>query len=153
MVANDIVNRPSVLSISWGAAELQKSSSLLLWTRTGIATMHELFQAAAVRHNRVLAATGDRGSQGRITDLRAHVLYPHRFRRSLHAAAPRLAMLQTFPPTSKPGSDPAAAEARCSVCLCGNGRASPSSRSAPSTMERSCAACPTLPAMLRPAAS
>lgn len=74
-VVNDVVNNPSVISISWGAPELQASHTLL-WTRAGIETMHELFQAAACLGITVLAASGDRGTQCNITDLRAHVLYP-----------------------------------------------------------------------------
>jgi hypothetical protein len=72
---HDPVNRPSVLSISWGWAEL-RSISGLTWTQAAIDVVNATFQEAAALGVTVLAASGDSGSDCQIGDRRAHVLYP-----------------------------------------------------------------------------
>jgi len=51
----DSINKPSVISISWGAPEV-------LWTRTGMMAMNRAFQAASALGITVFAASGDNGS-------------------------------------------------------------------------------------------
>jgi subtilase family serine protease len=75
MAVHDSVNRPSILSISWGAPELQ-SSNTLIWTRSGMNAIHELLLDAQCLGVTVLAASGDLGSWCGVSDLRAHVLFP-----------------------------------------------------------------------------
>ena len=72
---HDSDNHPSILSISWGAAELQQSNTLI-WTHSGMQAMHELLQDAARLGVTVLAASGDFGTWCKIDDLQAHVLFP-----------------------------------------------------------------------------
>jgi kumamolisin len=66
---------PSVLSISWGGAELQATDTLS-WSRAGLKILHEHFNEAALLGVTVLAASGDTGTQCGISDGDAHVLYP-----------------------------------------------------------------------------
>jgi kumamolisin len=72
---HDTTYNPSVISISWGAGELQRCDSLA-WTKSGMDAMKALFAFAALKHKTVLAATGDDGSDCRVLDRRAHVTYP-----------------------------------------------------------------------------
>jgi kumamolisin len=65
----DTVNRPSVISISWGNAEVN-------WTAQGIQTMDQAFQAAATVGVTVCCASGDDGSRDRVDDSRAHADFP-----------------------------------------------------------------------------
>ena len=53
--AHDATNRPSVISISWGAAESQ-------WTQQAMQAMDQAFQAAATMGVAVCVASGDSGS-------------------------------------------------------------------------------------------
>jgi kumamolisin len=66
---HDRVNRPSVISISWGAAEAA-------WTRQSMHTLDELFRAACVMGITVCCATGDRGSSDGIPGRMAHASFP-----------------------------------------------------------------------------
>jgi kumamolisin len=65
----DAVNRPSVLSISWGNAEIY-------WTPQAMQAMDQAFQAAAAVGMTVCCASGDDGSRNRVDDGRAHVDFP-----------------------------------------------------------------------------
>jgi kumamolisin len=67
--AFDDVNRPAVLSISWGNAEAN-------WTPQGIQAMDQAFQAAAAVGMTVCCASGDDGSRDGVGDGRAHVDFP-----------------------------------------------------------------------------
>jgi kumamolisin len=66
---DDTVNRPSVLSISWGSSEDG-------WTAAGRTTMSNAFTDAAALGITVLAAAGDWGSDSQVGDGKAHVIYP-----------------------------------------------------------------------------
>jgi kumamolisin len=72
---HDTVNRPSVLSISWGWPENQTAGALT-WTSAAISAVGVTFQEAAALGVTVLAASGDTGSDCGIGDGHAHVLYP-----------------------------------------------------------------------------
>lgn len=67
--AQDTVNNPGVLSISWGLAED-------LWTTAGLQGMDNAFIDAAMAGITVLAAAGDNGSNDRVYDGHAHCDYP-----------------------------------------------------------------------------
>lgn len=66
---HDKINQPSVLSISWGAAE--KS-----WTQQSMKAYDSVFQAAAVLGITVCAAAGDAGSADGEIDGLVHVDFP-----------------------------------------------------------------------------
>jgi kumamolisin len=66
----DTTNRPSVLSISWGAPEDAA------WTQAGLNGLSSAFEAAAMAGVTVLAASGDAGSDDRVGDGAAHCDYP-----------------------------------------------------------------------------
>jgi kumamolisin len=66
---HDNVNKPSVISISWGQAESA-------WTQQALQNMDQAFQAAAALGITVCAAAGDRGSNDGVGDGLAHVDYP-----------------------------------------------------------------------------
>lgn len=68
-------NRPTVISISWGAPELGSSNSLT-WSRNGMDAMSEYFVDAACLGVTVLAAAGNHGSDCKVGDGLAHVNYP-----------------------------------------------------------------------------
>jgi kumamolisin len=67
--------KPTVISISWGAAELH-SAETLTWSADGIDDIKATFEEAAALHITVLASSGNRGSSGNFPDRRAHVAYP-----------------------------------------------------------------------------
>ena len=67
--ANDGINNPSVISISWGAPEVY-------WTAASMAAMNAAFQAATVMGVTVLAASGDNGSTDGLTDGLQHADFP-----------------------------------------------------------------------------
>lgn len=67
--------QPAVISISWGMAELQSANGFD-WTEGAMLTLGRLFQGAGCLGITVLASAGDTGSWCKISDLRAHVLYP-----------------------------------------------------------------------------
>ena len=66
---HDTVNRPSVISISWGGAESR-------WTGQAMQAMDQAFQDAARVGLTVLCAAGDNGSGDGVTDGLAHVDFP-----------------------------------------------------------------------------
>ena len=72
---HDAVNKPSVISISWGWAELEQALGLL-WSPAAIDAVSDAISEAAVMGVTVLAASGDDGSRCQISDGKAHVLYP-----------------------------------------------------------------------------
>jgi kumamolisin len=65
----DTVNKPSVVSISWGKAELY-------WTAQSMQTMDQVFQSAAALGVTVCVATGDDGTSDGVGDGNAHVDFP-----------------------------------------------------------------------------
>jgi hypothetical protein len=71
----DATNKPTVLSISWGWAELQAILGLT-WSQAAINAVSATFQEAMMLGVTVLAASGDSGSDCQIGDGKAHVLYP-----------------------------------------------------------------------------
>jgi len=72
---HDVHNNPLIMSISWGAAELETSNTLT-WTENGMEAMKDQFLDARYIDMTVLAACGDHGSDCRVGNGRAHVPYP-----------------------------------------------------------------------------
>jgi kumamolisin len=68
---HDDVNKPSVLSVSWGYPEGQ-----LIWSAAAIQAVNEAFQAAAAMGVTVCCATGDDGSRDQVDDGLAHCDFP-----------------------------------------------------------------------------
>ena len=66
---HDTLNRPSVVSISWGAAESD-------WTNQAMQAMDNAFQDAAALGVTVCCAAGDNGSTDGVNDGRLHVDFP-----------------------------------------------------------------------------
>jgi kumamolisin len=66
---HDTINNPSVISISWGAPEVD-------WTAQAMQTMDQAFQAAAALGLTVFCAAGDNGSGDGVNDGQAHVDFP-----------------------------------------------------------------------------
>jgi kumamolisin len=66
---HDKVNKPSVISISWGAAEAQ-------WTAQAMQAMDQVFQDAAALGVTVCCAAGDDGSRDNVQDGRLHADFP-----------------------------------------------------------------------------
>ncbi|HVN32323.1 MAG TPA: S53 family peptidase [Thermoanaerobaculaceae bacterium] len=66
---HDPVNRPSVISISWGAPEAN-------WTRQAMLEMDQAFQAAAALGVTICCASGDDGSSDGVPDGHPHVDFP-----------------------------------------------------------------------------
>ena len=66
---HDNVNKPSVISISWGGPENS-------WTQQAMTALDSAFQAAAALGITVCAASGDNGSSDGVTDGAAHVDFP-----------------------------------------------------------------------------
>jgi kumamolisin len=66
---HDTVNKPSVISISWGSAETN-------WTAQALQQFDQAFQAAAAMGVTVCVAAGDNGSSDGVTDGQAHVDFP-----------------------------------------------------------------------------
>jgi kumamolisin len=66
---HDSANQPSVISISWGAAESQ-------WTSQALTNFDEAFQAAAAMGVTVCVASGDNGSSDGVNDGNNHVDFP-----------------------------------------------------------------------------
>ena len=60
---------PSVISISWGAAEVN-------WTQQSLNAFNQAFQAAATMGVTVCVAAGDSGSSDGVTDGKVHVDFP-----------------------------------------------------------------------------
>ncbi|MGS0757575.1 S53 family peptidase, partial [Roseateles sp. GG27B] len=66
---HDSVNKPSVISISWGSAEAN-------WSAQGMTQFDQAFQAAAAMGVTVCCAAGDSGSSDSVADGKAHVDFP-----------------------------------------------------------------------------
>ena len=66
---HDTVNRPSVISISWGGPESA-------WTGQAMRAMDQAFAEAALVGVTVTCASGDNGSDDRVGDGRAHADFP-----------------------------------------------------------------------------
>jgi kumamolisin len=66
---HDTANNPSVISISWGAAEVY-------WTSQAMQAMDQAFQAAAALGINVCCASGDNGSSDGVGDGLAHADFP-----------------------------------------------------------------------------
>lgn len=66
---HDTTNKPSVVSISWGAAEVN-------WTQQAMTNFNEAFKAAALLGVTICAAAGDNGSSDGVTDGKVHVDFP-----------------------------------------------------------------------------
>lgn len=66
---HDVDNRPSILSISWGAAESA-------WTEQAMLAMNDAFQIAASIGMSVFAAAGDDGVNDNVNNFKAHVDFP-----------------------------------------------------------------------------
>lgn len=66
---HDTVNKPSVISISWGQAEIN-------WTAQSLTNFDDAFQSAAVLGITVCVAAGDSGSRDGTTDGSVHVDFP-----------------------------------------------------------------------------
>jgi kumamolisin len=66
---HDTSNKPSVISISWGAAEAQ-------WTQQAMQAMDGAFQDAAALGVTICVAAGDDGSADGVSDGQAHVDFP-----------------------------------------------------------------------------
>jgi kumamolisin len=69
MAIHDTTNKPSVISISWGAAEAN-------WTGQAMTSYDQAFQTAAAMGITVCCAVGDNGSGDGETDGKAHVDFP-----------------------------------------------------------------------------
>jgi kumamolisin len=72
---NDKVNRPSVISISWGFAEGEPVQGFE-WTQQTVQAVNETLQGAAAMGVTVCAASGDDGSNDQVSDGHAHVDFP-----------------------------------------------------------------------------
>ncbi len=66
---HDTANNPSVISISWGSAEVN-------WTVQAMQAIDQAFQAAAALGITVCCAAGNNGSGGGVNDGLAHVNFP-----------------------------------------------------------------------------
>jgi len=66
---HDDVNKPSVISISWGSAESN-------WTAQAMTQYDQAFQAAAAMGVTICAASGDNGSSDGVADGKVHVDFP-----------------------------------------------------------------------------
>ncbi len=66
---HDTTNKPSVVSISWGAAEMN-------WTQQAMTNFNETFKAAALLGVTICVASGDNGSSDGVTDGKVHVDFP-----------------------------------------------------------------------------
>ncbi len=72
---HDRDNRPSILSISWGWAELE-AAGRVSWTEAAIDAVNTSLQEAALMGITVLCASGDDGSAAGIAGDQAHVDFP-----------------------------------------------------------------------------
>ena len=66
---HDTKYKPSVISISWGAAEKN-------WTPQALSSFNQAFQSAAALGVTICAAAGDAGSDDGVGDKKAHVDFP-----------------------------------------------------------------------------
>jgi kumamolisin len=72
---HDEVNRPSVICVCWGWAELD-ATGRLLWTKAAMEAVNATLEDAAMRGITVVCAAGDDGSSDGVDDARAHVDFP-----------------------------------------------------------------------------
>jgi subtilase family serine protease len=72
---HDTVNRPSVITISYGWPENETIDGLS-WSLAAIRAVNATFQEAALLGVTVFVSAGDHGSDCGIGDKKAHVLYP-----------------------------------------------------------------------------
>ncbi|MCC9309871.1 S53 family peptidase [Kitasatospora sp. RB6PN24] len=72
-IVTDTVNRPSIISCSYGNPEDDPGSA---WTRMAIATVDQAFAQAALRNISICCASGDDGSRDQGSDNRAHADFP-----------------------------------------------------------------------------
>ncbi len=72
---HDSVNKPSVISISWGFAEGDPIQGFE-WTQQTVQAVNETLQAAAAMGVTVCVASGDDGSNDQVSDGHAHVDFP-----------------------------------------------------------------------------
>jgi kumamolisin len=72
---HDTVNRPSVISISWGWAEFEDAGTLA-WTPTVMEEVNRTLKEAANLNITVIVAAGDDGSIDGFTDGKVHVDFP-----------------------------------------------------------------------------
>lgn len=66
---HDTLNKPSVISISWGSAEIN-------WTKQALDNFNEAFKTAAALGVTICVASGDSGSRDGETDGKVHVDFP-----------------------------------------------------------------------------
>ncbi|MDB5111411.1 MAG: family peptidase [Mucilaginibacter sp.] len=66
---HDTQNKPSIISISWGAAEVN-------WTKQSLSAYNDAFMSAASLGITICAAAGDSGSSDGVTDGKVHVDFP-----------------------------------------------------------------------------
>jgi kumamolisin len=66
---HDTTNKPSVISISWGSAEVN-------WTQQALDNFNDAFQTAAALGVSICIASGDSGSRDGETDGKVHVDFP-----------------------------------------------------------------------------
>jgi len=66
---HDTVNKPAVISISWGSAEVN-------WTSQALTNMNEAFKSAAALGVTITVAAGDSGSSDSVNDGKVHVDFP-----------------------------------------------------------------------------
>jgi len=72
---NDKVNKPSVISISWGFAEGEPVQGFE-WTQQTVDAVNETLQSAAAMGVTICAASGDDGSNDGVNDGLAHTDFP-----------------------------------------------------------------------------
>jgi kumamolisin len=72
---HDDVNKPSVISISWGSPE-EDASGNPIWNESSAETIGYVLQEAAMMGVSVFAASGDTGTNCDVDDGGAHVLFP-----------------------------------------------------------------------------
>ena len=72
---HDTVNKPSVISISYGWPE-RRSIDHLSWSLAAIKAVNATFQEAAAMGVTIMVSAGDHGSDCGLGDGKAHVLYP-----------------------------------------------------------------------------
>ena len=80
-IVHDAVNKPSVISISYGNAETASDSSNVnargsLWTNAAIEQANMAFEDAANKQITICCASGDDGSDDQVGDNLAHVDFP-----------------------------------------------------------------------------
>jgi kumamolisin len=66
---HDTHYKPSVISISWGAAEVN-------WTQQALTNFNDAFKAASLLGVTICTAAGDQGSADNVTDGKVHVDFP-----------------------------------------------------------------------------